>query len=413
MKRVTTVVIGAGQCGLAMSRELSKRSIDHIVLERGQIGNSWRTGRWDSLRLLTPNWMNGLAGQPYNGNDPDGFLHVSELVSQFDKYAHLSSVPLQTETRVLSVEHHFDGYQVQTDQGAIACESVVIATGACAVSKRPDYASTIDPKILQLTPLTYKRPDQLPGGGVMVVGASASGLQIAKEVHSSNRQVTLAVGNHLRLPRQYRGKDILYWMHHLQIFDEPYTDVDELERMRRTPSLPLIGDPAHVDIDLSLLQQAGIDVVGRLAAISDGTAWFSGGLANLCTSADLKMKRLLDRIDEWITERGLDNQIAPAQRFQPVTIPQDPRLSMNLQDHGIQTIIWANGFRPDHSWLNLPVFDRKGRITHDGGVVSDGLYVMGLPYLRTSRSTHIDGAPRDARVLAQQLENTLQTRMVA
>jgi putative flavoprotein involved in K+ transport len=401
MQRVTTVVVGAGQCGLAMSRELSRRSVDHVVLERGRVGNSWHVERWDSLRLLTPNWMSGPAGHPYRGPDPDGFMSGIEFADRLNRAATLDGAPVMTETRVLSLDQLGGGYRVQTDQGVIVCESVVIATGECAIPKVPGIAADLPGDVMQVTPQTYKRPSDVPEGGVLVVGASASGLQIARELNAYGRQVTLAVGNHLRLPRHYRGIDILCWMHRIGVLDVPYGKVLELDRLRRAPSLPLSGDTSMADIDLNSLQDLGIEIVGRLASVNDGTAWFSGSLANACASADLKLGRLLDRIDALAETRHLVAD--PACRLPATRVPDTPRLSLRLGGSGIRSVIWATGYEPDHSWVKLPVFDAKGRIRHAGGVVGHGLYVMGLRYLRTARSTHIAGAPRDARALARHL----------
>ena len=411
MQRVTTVVVGAGQCGLAMSRELGRRSVDHVVLEKGRVGNSWHAERWDSLRLLTPNWMSGPAGHPYDGPEPDGFMSGIDFAARLHRAAALDEAPVMTDTRVLSLDRLGGRYRLQTDRGAMVCDSVVIATGECAVPKLPRFAEALPADVVQLTPQSYKRPSDLPEGAVLVVGASASGLQIARELNRSGRPVTLAVGNHLRLPRRYRGADILCWMHRIGVMDVPYGKVLELDRLRRAPSLPLSGDTSMPDLDLNSLQDLGIEIVGRLASVNDGTAWFSGSLANACASADLKLGRLLDRIDAFAEARHLVAD--PPCRLPATRVPDAPRLSLRLGGSGIRSVIWATGYEPDHAWVKLPVFDGKGRIRHAGGVVGDGLYVMGLRYLRTARSTHIAGAARDARALARHLTSRPALRAAA
>ncbi|MCB2137452.1 MAG: NAD(P)-binding domain-containing protein [Rhodobacteraceae bacterium] len=411
MSKLPAIIIGAGHSGLAMSRALARRGIDHMVLERGQVANSWKTERWDSLRLLSPNWMNGLPGQPYAGPDPDGFMSVPELVRTFDSYALSNAVPIRTQTQVISVSPAQDGYSVQTDQGMFHSRSVVVASGACALPNLPAVATELPPQIARITPLTYRRPTDLVPGGVLVVGASASGLQLARELALAGRRVVLAAGTHLRLPRFYRGADILRWMERIGVFDTPWYQVDDIERVRRTPSLPLMGSDECETLDLNALQDLGVEIVGRLAAVSGGKAQFSGSLANLCVSADLKMDRLLTAIDNFIATSRL--AAPPAEPIPPTRVPDAPRLSLDLVKEGIGTVLLATGCRPDHHWLDMPVFDRKGRIRHKGGVVGAGLYVMGLPYLRTRHSTHIAGASADAEALARHLSERILGREAA
>ncbi len=411
MQRTNTVIVGAGQCGLAMSHALSRRGIDHVVLERGRVGNSWRTERWDSLRLLTPNWLNGLFDNM--PGDPDGYMSAEEFAGDLASAAASISAPVMETTRVRSIRGWDNGYIVQTDQGALGCASVVLATGACGLSRVPAFASDLPKSVAQVTSLAYRNPAQLPDGPVLVVGASASGLQIARELALSGRRVTLAVGQHTRLPRLYRGADILTWMHLVGVLDTPFTKVDDLERLRRQPSLALLGDPAQADLDLNALQALGVEISGRLVAVTEGKAWFSGSLANLCASSDLKMNRLLARIDAWVHARGFEELVDPATRFAPTQIPDDPILSLDLPAQGVGSVIWATGYTPDHSFVDVPVFDRKGRIRHHGGIVGEGLYVMGLPYMRTARSSHISGARRDARTLARHLAGSREWRAAA
>lgn len=413
MDRVTTVIIGAGQNGLAMSRELKLRRIEHVVLERGRVANSWREERWDGLRLLSPNWQNDMPGHPYRGPDPEGYMSAEEFAGILDRFAADEAAPVRTGMSVTRVGANSGGYTVETTAGEIACDSVVIATGACARSRIPAFARSMPAAIRQLTPLTYKRPSDLPEGGVLVVGASASGVQIARELRLSGREVMLAVGSHLRLPRTYRGGDILFWMDRLGLFDLRYTEVDDIERVRRTPSMQLMGDPDHASVDLNALQDIGVEITGRLADISGGIARFSGSLANVCAGADLKLGRLLNAVDVWIETHGLGNLVAPPDRPAPTRLPAAPRLSLDFMTENLTTVVWATGYAPDHDFLDLPVFDRKGHIRHDGGVVAPGLYVMGLPFLRRRKSQHIDGAGADARDLADHLEACLGERLAA
>ena len=405
MQRINTVIVGAGQCGLAASRELSRRSIDHVVIEQGRIGESWLRQRWDSLRLLTPNWLNAILGQSVR--DPDGYMRAGEFAELLALGADQSAQPVMTGTRVQSVRPWGGGHLVQTEGAGILCDNVILAAGGFARPRIPGFAADLPGSLHQVSALAYRSPGHLPDGTVLVVGASASGLQIARELALSGRRVILAVGQHARLPRWYRGADILTWMHLIGVLDVPFTKVDDLNRVRAQASLPLLGHLARLDLDLNTLQAQGVEIVGRLAAVTGGKVWFSGALAHVCTAADLKMNRLLDRIDTWVVARGLDRLVDPSERLAATQIPDQPALHLDVRAGGIAAVVWATGAEPDHRFVDEPVFDAKGRIRHTGGVVGNGLYVMGLPYLRTVRSTHISGAEREARALARHVAGRL------
>jgi putative flavoprotein involved in K+ transport len=231
------------------------------------------------------------------------------------------------------------------------------------------------------------------------VGASATGVQLADEIQRSGRPVTLSVGEHVRLPRNYRGRDVLWWMETSGVWSQRYDEIEELERARGLPSPQLVGTPEHATLDLNVLRAAGVEIVGRLGAIRDGRALFSGGLANQFALADLKMSRLLDTFDEWACHHRPDGDVSAPERFEPTHAPASPRLSLDLRNGEIRSIVWATGFRPDYRWLELPVVDRRGELRHDGGVVAGapGVYAMGLPVLRRRKSTFILGAEDDAR----------------
>jgi putative flavoprotein involved in K+ transport len=409
--RVTTVVIGAGHAGLAMSRCLTERSIDHVVLERGEVANSWKTERWDSLRLLTPNWQSRLPGYGYEGADPDGYRTMPETIAFIERYAGVIAAPVRTHTRVSSVRPLGEGYEVATARGEWQCRTVVLATGACNLAHVPAVAEAVPTTIATITPMQYRNPAQIAQGGVLVVGASATGTQIADEIQRSGRPVTLAVGEHVRVPRVYRGRDIKWWMDAAGVLDDRYDEIDDIVRARNVPSLQLAGSPERRTVDLNSLTGVGVKLVGRLAGIQNGKAQFSGSLRNLCALADLKMNRLLDRIDEWARDRGLAESVEPPHRFEPTEVEGSPPLGMDLARGDIRTIVWATGFRPDYSWLDVPVLDRKGRVRHDGGVVeAPGMYLMGIPFLRRRKSSLIDGAGDDARDLSAHLASYLDGR---
>jgi putative flavoprotein involved in K+ transport len=381
------------------------------VLERGRVANSWRTERWDSLRLLTPNWQSRLPGYGYEGDDPDGYRTMPDVIAFIDRYARIIAAPVEEHTAVTSVRAEDDGYSVATDRGAWRCRAVVLATGACNIPQVPEVAELVPSSIAQFTGMTYRNPGQLPDGGVLVVGASATGTQLADEIHRSGRPVTIAVGEHIRAPRVYRGKDIEWWMDVAGVHDERYDAIDDINRARRVPSLQLAGSDARATLDLNALSAMGVTLVGRLAGMRDGTAQFAGSLRNQCALSDLKMNRLLDLFDAWATANGRDGAVAPPTRLPPTAVPESPALAIDLGTAGIRTIVWATGYRPDLSWLHVPVLDRKGRIRHDGGVVAaPGLYVMGLQFLRRRKSALIDGAGDDARDLSDHLVQHLKSR---
>jgi putative flavoprotein involved in K+ transport len=281
---------------------------------------------------------------------------------------------------------------------------VVLASGACNQPTVPSFAHTVPAGVEQLTPFGYRNPAQLPDGGVLVVGASATGVQLAAELRRSGRPVTLSVGEHVRLPRTYRGRDVLWWMDASGVWDQRHDEVDDLARARRLPSPQLVGTPERVTLDLNALAAMDVELVGRFAAVRDGQALFSGGLRNVVALADLKMERLLGVFDEWGRTDALQAALDAPEQFAPTRAPRSPRLSLDLRSGEIQAVVWATGYRPDYRWLDVPVIDAKGQLRHDGGVVdSPGLYALGLPVLRRRKSTFICGIEDDAREVIDHL----------
>jgi putative flavoprotein involved in K+ transport len=401
---VDVVIIGAGHSGLAMGRCLAARSIEHVILERGEVANSWRTERWDSLRLLTPNWMSRLPGYAYVGNDPDGYMRMDEVVDFVSAYAASIRAPVHTQTTVTRVERCDAGYRVMTNRGAWRCRAVVIASGAFNTPSVPAVAEHVPGDIDQVTAQRYRNPQQLAQGGVLIVGASATGLQLADEIHRSGRPVTIAVGEHVRLPRMYRGRDIQWWMLASGVLDQGLDEVDDIIRARRVPSPQLVGTPDHATLDLNALIHNGVRVVGRLAGIRGRKAQFSGSLRNVCALADLKMERLLDTIDAWVDANGLAGEAGRKRSYEATKVSKSPLTGLDLGSGEIRTIVWATGYRPDYAWLDVPVLDRRAQIRHDGGIIdSPGMYVMGLPFLRRRKSSFIHGAEDDARDLSSHL----------
>jgi putative flavoprotein involved in K+ transport len=381
------------------------------VLERGQVANSWRRERWDSLRLLTPNWQSRLPGLRYEGPDPDGYMTAGEVTDLIERFAAVSRAPVRTGEDVTSVRQAGDGYLVTASGGEIAARAVVIASGACNRPSVPRFSGEVPASVEQLTPFDYRDPGKLPDGGVLVVGASATGVQLAAELQRSGRPVTLSVGEHVRLPRTYRGRDVLWWMDTAGVWDQRYDEMDDLNRARRLPSPQLVGTPERTTLDLNALTALGVELVGRWAMVRDGRALFSGGLRNMFSLADLKLRRLLDTFDEWALTSGRDAEFGPPERLEPTRAPESSRLALDLGSGEIRSIVWATGFRPDYGWLGVPVVDSKGQLEHEGGVVaSPGLYALGLPVLRRRRSTFICGIEDDAREVTEHLAGYLDGR---
>jgi putative flavoprotein involved in K+ transport len=400
--RVAVVVVGAGQAGLAMSHHLAVAGLDHVVLERGEVASSWRTERWDSLRLLTPNWMCSLPGYQYVGPDRDGYQTAAETAGWLEAYACQIGAPVRTRVTVLQVRRTAGGFEVATDDGCYHAAAVVLAAGASSDAQVPAVAAELPRRINQMTALRYRGPSQFDAtGDVLVVGASASGVQIADELRRSGRCVALAVGEHVRLPRTYRGRDIYCWLAGVGQLDERYDEIEDIERARRHASVQLVGSLSRMPLDLNALSAAGVDLVGRLMRVSGAVAQCSGGLASLTANADLKQTRLLQRIDDFVTEHGLSGDVPGPDRPAPTRLGAVPT---EVDLGRFATVIWATGYRPSYPWLDPAAFDRRGRVAHDGGVSPvPGLYVLGLPFLRRRRSNLIAGVGDDAAELVPHL----------
>ena len=405
--RTSVVVVGAGPGGLAMSYHLTGAGVDHVVLEWGDVANSWRTERWDSLRLLTPNWMTALPGARYEGDDPDGYMTAAETVATLEAYRRSFDPPLHTGIKVEAACRTGTGFEVRTTEGSWHCDAVVAATGGSSQARVPAFASDLPRTVQQFTSLAYRGPAQIDGHGpVLVVGASASGVQIADELRRAGRDVAISIGEHIRLPRSYRGCDIYQWLDRIGQLDERWNEVEDLERARRHASVQVVGSDDGREVDLPSLQRLGVQLVGRLMAIRGSTAFCSGGLGSLVANADLKQARLLRRIDDWVSEQDMVDLVGPATEPSRTVLTHVPT---ELDLRGFATAIWATGFRPVNDWLDPRAFDRRGRVDHDGGVACmPGLYLLGLPFLRRRRSNLLAGLGVDAAELCQHLVKYLE-----
>jgi putative flavoprotein involved in K+ transport len=402
MQRVSTIIIGGGQAGLAMSACLSSRGVSHAILERKRIAERWRSERWDSLRLLTPNWMNRLPGWSYDGSDPDGFMAAPDVAAMLEDYASHIAAPIHTGTNVMALENTSAGYRVSTNSGEWLAGAVVIATGHCDSPHVPGIARCLSPAIRQVHASEYRNPGALPEGRILVVGASASGLQIAHELASSGRDVTLAVGRHIRMPRRYCGRDIMWWLEVSGILGELHADVPDIRRARQQPSLQLSGQ--HDMMDLATASRIGVRLAGRLIAIDGPRARFGADLPQMIAASDAKLQSLLSRIDRLTGNSERDRTVSgPLALYQG----QHPG-EVDLVAQGFSCIVWATGYRRNYSWLRIPILDAWGEIIHDGGVTpSPGLYVMGLNFMRRRKSTFIGGVGEDAEELSAHITSHL------
>jgi putative flavoprotein involved in K+ transport len=401
MYATDVAVIGAGQAGLAVSRCLSTRGIDHVVFERGEVGGRWQSHAWDSLRLLTPNWLNGLPDSPYQGDDPDGFMRRDEFLDRLRTYGASFSAPVVAQTEVRSVVLDQNAFRVSTSRGSWRTRAVVVATGQCDLPLFPDVVRSVDARILNLHSSQYRSPSVLPEGGVLVVGASASGVQIADELRRDGREVTLAVGKHTRVPRTWRGRDIFWWMDRVGILAERTKDLPNLEAAMRQPTVQLAGRPDRSNVDLPTLQALGVRLAGRFAGAEGDRISFFDDLPTSVACAQAKLQRLLARIDAFAgfgDERGRDPIV-------PVNLSREAPRSLSIRAENIRTIVWATGYRRDFSWLKVPAAIRPdGEIAHqDGATFVPGLYVLGFRLLRKRDSHFIGGVGSDAVAITQEI----------
>lgn len=409
MNRTNTIILGGGQAGLALSHCLTNLGRDHIVIERGRVAERWRSERWDSLRLLTPNWMTRLPGFRYNGPDPDGFMTAREVVAFFDRYAASFDAPVHEHTTVQHVGPDGERFAVRTDNGTFRADNVVIATGWCDSPAIPPAAEHLSAHIHQVVPRDYRKPSDLPDGGVLVVGASATGVQLADELRAGGREVTLAVGSHSRMPRQYRGMDVFWWLDLIGAFDRTIDEVSDPAAARREPSIQLVGRADNRTLDLPALHADGVRLVGRLIGVDGTRVALASNLTASVDAADKQMTGLLARIDDAITERGLATEVLdpePLPRLEPLPAPD----SLDLAALGINTIVWATGHRRPHEWLDLPIRDRLGEVSQYRGVTQmPGAYVLGQRFQHHRNSNFIDGVGRDARHIAEHICRSKQS----
>lgn len=420
MPTIDTVVIGAGHAGLAVSRLLTVADRDHVVLDRGRLAESWRSERWDSLHLLSPNWMTRLPGWVYSGPDQEGYMSAGRFVRYLERYADSFAAPIQSGTTVHALDRGpGTGYRVVTDRGTWRTRHVVIATGPWGQPHVPGALQGLAAGTELVSSSRYRNPRSLQDGGVLVVGSSASGVQIADELARSGRKVVLAVGRHARTPRRYRGMDIYWWLERTGRLARTIDEMPDPAAARREPSMQLVGrnDPEEYakDLDLRALSNLGVRLVGRVADSTGTRVTLAGDAEATVQDADRRMHRVLDDIDRHIETTGLAGEVGPAHRPHPVPLAEAPR-ALDLRAEGIGTVVLATGFRPHHPWLRLPIAGPDGAIVQRRGVTpAPGVYVVGQRFQHRRDSGSIDGARHNARDVVRHLctQSPAATRLLA
>ena len=405
MQSIEVAIVGAGQAGLAMSACLSKLGIEHVLFERGAIAERWKTTAWDSLTMLTPNWMNVLPYGAPAGDAPDGFMSRSRFVRYLEAYARENGAPVVAGANVLSVSADGRCYRVLTSAGEMLARALVIATGQCDRPALPAQARLAGGPY-SLHSSQYRRERDLPAGGVLVVGASSSGVQIADELRDAGRDVVLSVGRHTSLPRRYRGQDIFVWLARMGILSQGASEVPDLPAALRQPSLQLAGRREGADVGLAALQQKGVRLAGRLAGCSEAEAAFAGDLAETVAAAASRRTRLLRSIDAFAGSAD-----AAAGRRCADSDPDTASApgSLAFAREGIRTIVWATGFHRSFPWLHLPVLTAAGEIEHRDGITSlPGVYALGYRFLRKRDSNFIGGVGTDAVALSHHVAGFLR-----
>jgi putative flavoprotein involved in K+ transport len=405
MNSVDTVVVGAGHAGLAMSYCLKERGVEHVVLERGDVGQRWRDERWDSITLLTPNWATELPGFHYDGDDPNGFEGRDGYVSYLERYARSFGTPIQNHTTVARLTATARGtYLLDTSKGPLEARSVVAATGPFHVPVFPEARDAVPSDVLQIHSNEYRRPAQLPDGPVLVAGSGNSGLQIVEELAASGRRVFASIGRLRSAPRRYRGRDIVGWMIDLGALD---TRVEEASPdVRKIPPPLLTGVGGGHDLNLKQMSDRGAIFLGRLAGGRNGRLFFSDDVNDTLRASAAAYRDFRTRVDRFVSERGLNapEDQTPCADADLIPVVTAPLTELDLGKERIRSIVWATGFRVAYDWIDVPVFGPSGEPVHQAGATaSPGLYFLGLRWLTKYKSFFIYGVGEDAQRLAQRI----------
>lgn len=402
-ERAETVVIGAGQAGLSASWCLSQRGLEHVVLERGRVGESWRSERWDGFYLNTPNWTLQLPGYPYRGPHPEAFASLAETISYLEGYAKSFEAPIRERTPVTRVRRDANGFLVDTPAGVLAAKNVVVAAGAYQRPTPNPLAKALPPDVHSLHTSEYRRPAQLPAGAVAIVGSGQSGCQIAEELLAAGRRVYLSVGRCPWLPRRYRGRELVHWLIDCGLMEQT---VDQLPSpaARLACNVPVSGNDGGHDCNPRWLARRGATLIGRVEGIEETRLRIGPGLLENLAAGDEFVAGFRRMADERARAAGLD---VGGPEPDEEKVPVQEVSELDLRAAGISTVIWANGFRPDHSWIEGVETDEQGWPRHDRGVSAvQGLHFVGLHWLRKRKSSLLLGVGEDAAYIADQIATT-------
>ncbi|HEY2831721.1 MAG TPA: MSMEG_0569 family flavin-dependent oxidoreductase [Sporichthyaceae bacterium] len=397
----SVAIIGGGQAGLAMSACLTERGIDHVVLEKHRIAHEWRSRRWDSFCLVTPNWQCLLPGFSYQGADPDGFMLRDEIVAYLESYAEKLGVPLCEGVEANRLRRQDHGFELRTTAGTLTAGQVVLATGPYQVPRTPRVVERLPEHVVSVHSSGYRNPESLPPGAVLVVGTGQSGCQIAEDLHLAGREVHLATGSAPRVARRYRGRDVVAWLEDMGYYRKTIEDFEDADAVRFRVNHYVTGRDGGRDIDLRAFARDGMRLYGRLLGISNGYVSFGTDLAANLDHADAVSESIKDSVDAYIAAAGIN---APTEaRYTPVWEPTEVDTRLDLSTIG--TVVWSTGFGRDHRWIEVPVFDGRGYPTQTRGVTAcPGLYFLGLPWQWTWGSGRFCGVGADAEHLAARIE---------
>jgi putative flavoprotein involved in K+ transport len=399
---VDVAVIGGSQAGLSISHCLVERGIDHVVFEANRVGHAWRTQRWDSFCLVTPNWQCRLPGFAYDGDDPYGFMPKDLIIDYIERYAASFRPPLHEGVRVLAVRPVAGGFELDTTNGDYVAGSVVVAIGGYHVANFPPMAAKVPDGIVQIHSSAYKSADQLPDGAVLVVGTGQSGCQIAEDLHLAGRRVHLCVGSAPRVARRYRGRDVVEWLEEMGHYDLPVEEHPLGAAVRAKSNHYVTGRGGGRDIDLRAFALQGMQLHGRLLDIDGSALRLGDDLARNLDGADASNEKIKASIDAYIAQGGISAPVAAA--YVPPWRPGAVPGTLDIAAAGIGAIVWSMGFRSDFSFIDAPIFDARGYPAHLRGVTPvAGLYFLGLPWLHSWGSGRFASVGRDAGYLAERI----------